>query len=191
MNLHSVSTARAKQDARLGEMLHYQAAVRGRIMEFRASNPDLYQTDDPQLPHFTEAKLVHALYDRLSKTLPDAALGVGCSEAAQCCFSHLLDEDRGVDLELMHLMRDPERLAAGEREPDHAFVVIGRNATSDPERHETWNEDAVMCDAMKRLVYPKAEIEAKFAELRIFTQGSTRTELLARAEGGQAPFSLR
>jgi hypothetical protein len=191
MNLHSVSTARAQQDPRLGEMLHYQSAVRDRIEAFRASNLDLYLSDDPQLIHLSEAKLVHALYDRLSKTMPDAALGVGCSESAQCCFSHLLDEGHGVDLELMHLKRDPDRIAMGEREPDHAFVVIGRDANSDPERHETWNEDAVMCDAMKRLVYPKAEIEAKFAELRIFTQGSTRTEVLARAEGGQAQLTSR
>ena len=190
-NLHSIFQAEARSDPRLAEMRHYHAYVRDRVETFRDGNPDIYQANDPQLAHFTEAKLVHALYDGLQQAFPDAALGVACSEAAQCCFEAILQNERGTDLELMHLRRDGDRLAAGAREPDHAFVVIGRNAATDPGDFTTWNEDTVICDGLTGQVYPKSEMEARFAELQTFTQGSTRTEVLARAEGGQAPFTLR
>lgn len=186
-NLFTLSEAERRGDPRLGEMRHFHSGVRQQIEAFRQQNLDLYHQDDPQLPHLIEAKLVSNLYQRLAQQFPEAALGVACSEAAQFCFESIRRQGAGTDVELVHLKRDIERLAAGERQPDHVFVVIARDHATDPEDFATWNEDAVVCDASKRLVYPKSEIAAKFAELQTFTLGSTRTEVLARAHAGTQP----
>ncbi|ETO92365.1 Uncharacterised protein [Legionella longbeachae] len=40
---------------------------------------------------------------------------------------------------------------------DHAFLVIGRKIDSDPEKPETWGDEAYICDPWSNHVYPAAE----------------------------------
>lgn len=42
--------------------------------------------------------------------------------------------------------------------PNHAFVVIGRPASSDPTDYTTWGNEAVICDPWDHKVFPAADI---------------------------------
>lgn len=173
-------------DPNLREAVHYHGAIRDRIEQFRRQNPEIYIGPDPQLAYFAESRLIHTLYEKLSRDLPHAVLGAACSEFAQCCFHSTLQQQPDAAIELMHLMKVAVEVDGEQRMPDHAFVVIGRDAATDPEDFEGWNSDAVVCDASRGLVYSKNEIAENFGRLATFTHGSTRTELLARVEPGIA-----
>lgn len=180
LHLRSVYEADETGGSAQAEAKHFHTQIRNRITQFRVQNPDIYNSRDPELAYRAEAQFIHQLYSRLSDQFPGAKLGAACSEFAQCCFHTLRQQEPGVAIELMHLKKEPVLVDGNLKVPDHAFVVIGRNAATDPEDYTTWNSDAVVCDASKGKVYPRSDIAAQFSQLHGFTHGATRTELLAR-----------
>ncbi len=69
-----------------------------------------------------------------------------CYELACNVFFHLLDKT-SQNIEVVEI-------DSGMEDADHVFVVIGRVASSNLDRPETWGKNAIVCDPWARKIYP-------------------------------------
>lgn len=65
-----------------------------------------------------------------------------CGELARLAFDYIVDKYPNIRAEIFEITNG-----------DHCFLVLGRNPLSDPNRPETWGENAYICDPLEGQVY--------------------------------------
>lgn len=83
--------------------------------------------------------------------------GANCGECAALSAYLTARQDDNPSIDFFGMTKAPDADDSVEQ-PDHAFVVIGRDQATDPEDLTTWNKEAVVLDTYFRLVCPADEL---------------------------------
>jgi len=116
---------------------------------------------------------------------------VSCTGNSSLAFDFVARMKNNPNVEIAQL-QSPEN--QNNTNPDHAFVIIGRDNYSNIEDQDTWGENTVICDAWAERSYKASELKDEMEKIDEFSKGETNCSLIishpAHTPYDSSPFPL-